>query len=70
MLLLEPIGFEITTTVFMFVLLVPRLIMPPARAILVAAMSAVVSMVLIYAAFVIGLKVLMPMLFLPQYINF
>ena len=70
MLLLEPIGFEITTTVFMFVLLVPRLIMPPARAILVAAMSAVVSMVLIYAAFVIGLKVFMPMLFLPQYINF
>lgn len=70
MLLMEPLGFEISTTVFMFLLLWPRMLMPLVKGLAVAAAGSVVTMLIIYAAFVIGLKVSMPVSYLPAYWNF
>lgn len=70
MLLMEQVGFEIMTVIYMFVLLFPRILMPRPKAIVVAAISAVVTTVFIYFAFVIILKVAVPLKFLPAYINF
>lgn len=70
MLLMGPLGFEIATTVFMFLLLWPRMMMSPAKGLAVAAVGSVVTMLVIYAAFVIGLKVSMPVSYLPAYWNF
>ncbi len=70
MLLMGPLGFEIATTGFMFLLLWPRMLMPPLKGAVVAAAGSIVTMFLIYAAFVIGLRVSMPVSYLPAYWNF
>jgi len=70
MLLMGPLGFEIATTGFMFLLLWPRILMPPVKGAAVAAVGSIVTMFLIYAAFVIGLRVSMPVSYLPAYWNF
>lgn len=70
MLLMGVLGFEIATVGFMLLLLWPRMLMPPVKAAAVAAITSVVTMLVIYAAFVIGLKVSMPVSYLPAYWNF
>lgn len=68
-LLVEPVGFEITTVVLMMVLLVPRMLAVPgarlqgvvARAFALSA----VSMLVLYAGLGAGLKIGLPLLFLP-----
>jgi hypothetical protein len=68
-LLVEPVGFEITTVVLMMALLVPRmLVVPGAR--LSGAMArafalSAVSMLILYAGLGAGLKIGLPLLFLP-----
>ena len=68
--LLHPLGYEIATTLLLFILLERRLLMPVAKRLLVAAFASVTSMLLIYAVFVVGLNVFMPLRFLPAYIGF
>jgi len=69
--LLEPVGFEITTVVLMMVLLVPRLIAGPgvtlARAVLQGFALSVATMLILYAGLGPALKIGLPLLFLPIY---
>ena len=69
MYLLKPLGLEIATTLFMFALLFPRLLMPAPKAAAVALAGALVTMVLVYFAFVIGLNVPLPLKFLPVFLG-
>lgn len=69
MILLPVFGMEIMTTIFMFILFVPRLLMPLPRAIIVALLSAVLTTVFVYFAFAIGLRVPLPLAFLPRYLG-
>ncbi|MDF1609061.1 tripartite tricarboxylate transporter TctB family protein [Hoeflea sp. YIM 152468] len=69
MLLLKPLGLEIATSLFMFVLLFPRLPMRWPKAALIAALGAVATTLVVYSAFVLGLKVALPLKFLPQYLS-
>ncbi|WIY26567.1 tripartite tricarboxylate transporter TctB family protein [Parasedimentitalea psychrophila] len=69
MSLLRPLGLEIATTIFMFVLLFPRLLMPAPKAAAVALGGALITMVLVYFAFVIGLNVPLPLKFLPVFLG-
>lgn len=67
--MLDVIGFEIATVSFMFVLLLPRIILPLPKAILASFAGAVTTMVFAYSAFVIGLNVQLPLKYLPAYIQ-
>jgi len=67
--MLDLIGFEIATVCFMFVLLLPRIILPLPKAILASLAGALTTMVLAYSAFVIGLNVQLPLKYLPAYIQ-
>ena len=69
MILITRFGMEIMTTVFMFLLFYPRLLMPGRRAILFAAIGAVATTIFVYFAFVIGLRVPLPLAFLPRYLG-
>lgn len=69
MLLLENVGHEIATTLFVFALLWPRLFAGPIRATVVAAVGALVTMLLVYAVFVLGLGIFLPLRWLPRYIG-
>lgn len=70
--LLEPVGFEITTTVFMLVLLVPRMLAgseaKPAQAVLYALALSLAAMLILYAGLGPALKIGLPLLFLPTYL--
>lgn len=68
MVILEPAGLEIATTLMMFALLFPRLMMPWPKAIAVSVVGAVVTMLVIYAGFVLGLKVSLPLRFFPAFL--
>lgn len=78
--LLPHIGFEITTVAFLTVLFTTRLhgpatakVVTPAiiRAALLKSLAiSTVTMLVLYSVFVILLKVSMPVLFLPKYIQF
>ncbi len=78
--LLPVIGFEITTVAFLTVLFATRLhgpvtaeIVTPAiirAALLKSLVISVVTMLVLYSVFVILLKVSMPVMFLPKYIQF
>lgn len=68
-LLVAPVGFEIATTAYVAALLAPRLIMPWPRALALALLAAVATTAFLYLVFVIGLKVSVPLLFLPQYLG-
>lgn len=69
MLLLERVGHEIATTLFMFVLLWPRLFAGPVRATVIAAVGALATMLLVYALFVLGLGIFLPLRWLPRFIG-
>lgn len=64
-LALPGIGFEISTVVFMTVLMAPRLKGGRARRWLVAAAIALATMLFLYAAFIIALNVNLPLKILP-----
>lgn len=68
-LLLEHAGHEIATTLFVFVLLWPRLFAEPIRATLIAAVGAVVTMLLVYVVFILGLGIFLPLRWLPRYLG-
>lgn len=72
-ILLERVGFEITTVVLMMALLVPRLLAAPgttlARAMLVGLALSVATMLILYAGLGPGLKTALPLQFLPLYIK-
>ncbi|WP_034490775.1 tripartite tricarboxylate transporter TctB family protein [Afifella pfennigii] len=68
MQLLRPIGFEITTTVFLGALLARRLFMPWPRALLLATLIGAATTLVLYLVFGLGLKVAIPLLFLPLYL--
>ncbi|MDH3287451.1 MAG: tripartite tricarboxylate transporter TctB family protein [Betaproteobacteria bacterium] len=72
-LLVEPVGFEITTVVLMMALLVPRLLAgpraTPARAALLALALSLATMLILYAGLGPGLKIGLPLKFLPTYIQ-
>lgn len=68
MIILEPVGLEIATVLMMFALLLPRIMLPLPRAIAFAAVGAIVSMLVIYAGFVLGLKVSLPVRFFPAFL--
>jgi hypothetical protein len=69
--LLEPVGFEITTVALMMVLLIPRLLagrhatLP--RAVLQAFALSVATMLILYAGLGPALKIGLPLMFLPIY---
>ena len=69
MRLLKPLGLEIATSLFMFALLFPRLPMRRPTAALIAVVGAVATTLIVYGAFVLGLKVGLPLKFLPQYLS-
>ncbi|MGI9522855.1 MAG: tripartite tricarboxylate transporter TctB family protein [Hyphomicrobiaceae bacterium] len=70
-MLLEPVGFELATFAFLLVLLVPRLRVELSwkRAIAVGAGLAVMTTLILWAAFGLGLKVQLPLKVLPLYIQ-
>ena len=72
-LLLEPVGFEITTVVLMMALLVPRLLAAPgrtpARAVLAGLALSLATMLILYAGLGPALKIGLPLQFLPTYIE-
>ena len=72
-LLLEPIGFEITTVVLMMALLVPRVLAAPgttlARATLAGFALSLATMLILYAGLGPALKIGLPLKFLPIYIT-
>lgn len=72
-LLLEPVGFEITTLVLMMALLVPRLLAAPgttlARATLAGLALSLATMLILYAGLGPALKIGLPLKFLPIYIE-
>jgi hypothetical protein len=69
--LLEPVGFEVTTVVFLMVLLVPRLLAGPgarpARAVLLALALSLATMLILYLGLGPALKIALPLKFLPIY---
>jgi hypothetical protein len=69
-LLLERIGFEIMTVVFMMILLVPRLqvMSTPRQALLRGFALSLVTMLILYVALGPVLKIPLPLTFLPIYI--
>ena len=72
-LVLEPVGFEIATVVLMMALLVPRLLAVPgttwARASVVGFALSAAAMLILYAGLGFGLKIGLPLTFLPFYIK-
>lgn len=70
--LLEPVGFEITTVVFMMVLLVPRLMAPPrmrlGKAVAQSFALSLGAMLILYAGLGPALKIGLPLRFLPTYL--
>lgn len=69
MALMPLYGMEIMTTIFMFLLFFPRILMPWPKAAVVAALSAAATTGFVYFAFVIGLNVPLPLAFLPRYLG-
>ncbi|AKI02728.1 Tripartite tricarboxylate transporter TctB family [Hoeflea sp. IMCC20628] len=69
MVLLKPLGLEIATSLFMFALLLPRLPMPWPKAVVIAALGAICTTLVVYCAFVLGLNVPLPLKFLPLYLG-
>src|SRR5690606_15348686 len=69
--LLAPVGFEITTTAFLTILLGPRLRqeMSAGRAAAQAVGLAVLTTLLLYGCFVLFLGISLPLLFLPPFLN-
>jgi ABC-type xylose transport system permease subunit len=67
--LLNPLGFELTTTAFLALLLAPRLLMPMTRAIPIAIVSAAAATFVLYLVFVLWLNVSVSLLFLPRYLG-
>ena len=67
---LEPIGFEVATTLFMLCLIVPRLLMPPLKALVIGSAAGVATMLFLYVCFVPLLKTFLPLKFLPRYLSF
>ncbi|CAN0132527.1 MAG: hypothetical protein CMF72_15830 [Mameliella sp.] len=67
--LMRRVGLEIMTTIFMFCLFFPRILMPWPKAAAYAAVGAVATTIFIYFAFVIGLGVSLPLAFLPRYLG-
>jgi len=63
--LLFPLGLEIALFMLMFALLFPRLLMPWPMAAMWASVGALCTLAVIYLGFVIGLKVFLPLKFLP-----
>jgi putative tricarboxylic transport membrane protein len=71
--LLEPIGFEILTFVLLTVILAPRIAVGGlgiARSIVYAAGAALLTTLVFYVAFGLLLRVPLPLLFLPRYIQY
>ncbi len=68
--LLEPIGFEITTIVLMMCLLVPRMRVEsaPRGALLLGFLLSLVTMIILYLGLVPMLNIPLPLKFLPVYI--
>jgi putative tricarboxylic transport membrane protein len=70
-ILLEPVGFEITTVVLMMALLVPRLLAGPQatlpRALLLGFSLSVATMLILYLGLGPALKIGLPLSFLPIY---
>jgi putative tricarboxylic transport membrane protein len=67
---LEPIGFEVATTLFMLCLIGPRLLMPPLKALVIGSAAGVATMLFLYVCFVPLLKTFLPLKFLPRYLSF
>lgn len=70
MALIRPLGFEIVTAVFLFILLERRLRMPTGRRIIISASISIIAMMLIYVLFILGLRVSLPLLVFPSYVSF
>jgi hypothetical protein len=72
-LLLEPVGFEISTVALMMALLVPRLLAAPqstpARAVVHGLALSVSAMLILYAGLGPALKIGLPLRFLPTYFH-
>jgi hypothetical protein len=72
-LLVEPVGFEITTVLLMLALLVPRLLAgpraTPTRAAMLALALSLATMLILYAGLGPGLKIGLPLKFLPTYLK-
>ena len=69
-MILEPIGFEVATTLLMLCLIGPRLMMPPLKALVIGAAAGVGTMLFLYICFVPLLGVFLPLKFLPRYLSF
>lgn len=67
-LLMEPLGFEIATFAFLFILLVPRLRSRSAGWIAIAVATSALSTLILWATFGLALKVQLPLMFLPLFI--
>jgi putative tricarboxylic transport membrane protein len=71
--LLEPVGFEVTTLVLMMAFLVPRIAVAGhgrVRSVLYALALALPTTLIFYVGFGLLLRVPLPLLFLPRYIQF
>ncbi|MGI9423990.1 MAG: tripartite tricarboxylate transporter TctB family protein [Hyphomicrobiaceae bacterium] len=70
-MLLEPIGFELATFAFLLILLLPRLKVDLSwqEALAVGTGLALLTMLILWAAFGLGLKVQLPLKVLPLYIQ-
>lgn len=64
----EELGFEIATVIFLLILLIPRLLMPPLKALLIGTGSAIVTMLILWLAFGPLLGIHLPLKFLPLYL--
>lgn len=69
MILMPRLGMEFTTSIFMFLLFLPRVLQPLPRAAVTSAIGAVLTTGFVYFAFVIGLKVPLPLAFLPRFLG-
>ncbi len=67
-LLLKPLGFEISTFLFLFFLLYPRMQKGVASGLTWSIILSIVTILLLWAIFGFGLKVQLPVKFLPLYI--
>lgn len=69
MFLMPRLGMEITTSIFMFLLFLPRVLHPWPKAGVISAIGAILTTGFVYLAFVIGLKVPLPLAFLPRFLG-
>ncbi|MGI9378248.1 MAG: tripartite tricarboxylate transporter TctB family protein [Methyloligellaceae bacterium] len=67
-ILLKPLGFEISTFLFLFFLLYPRMQKNVTNNLILSTTLSIVTILVLWAVFGFGLKVQLPVKFLPLYI--